>query len=391
MNILWLPHAPLRTGRTRSDHLIERLADRHRVTALSFRVHPRSRAWRYVADLANHRSHFGTPYAELAVCRFPRTASLNGWLLNRAIQRELSRSRYDVLVVAPAPYLTGYLDFAALRGKVPIVCDYLDGGDWTQTPDDTEFERRYVAAADAVMCVSKGLVRQASSLNPRSFYVPNGVELARYRSFRASHSAPECKARLGIDPDAFVVSIIGMTCSARLYFLDAIIDLARGGRNIVLMLVGDSPLLERIRSRAGEWNRVVRIVGAVPYSEVMPYFMATDLGLSAVDEHPYYHFQSPLKILEYGAMGKPVLASPRVDEVAAMQLSHVQFCEADAESLARGIERAIADPAHAPEPDLEGYDWDRLTRRVEEILIEAAQRHAPLPSGSIAEPVERTP
>ncbi|HVM77660.1 MAG TPA: glycosyltransferase family 4 protein [Stellaceae bacterium] len=391
MNILWLPHAPLRTGRTRSDHLIERLAGRHRVTVVSFRTHARAHAWRYLGDLFSHRSRYGATYAELAVCRFPRATSLNGWLLNRAIRRELGRVRQDVLVVAPAPYLTGYLDFAALRGKIPVVCDYLDGGDWTQTPEVTEFERRYIAAADAVMCVSKGLLRQASSLNPRSFYVPNGVELDRYRTFRASHSVRECKTRLGIDPDAFVVSIIGMTCSPRLYFVDAIVELASKGRNVVLLLVGDSPLLEEIRSRAGGASRAVRIAGPIPYAEIMPYFMATDLGLSAVDEHPYYHFQSPLKIFEYGAMGKPVLASPRVEEVAETALSHVQFCEADAESLARHIERAMTAAAPAPEPDLERYDWDRIARTVEEILMDTAQRYASEAPGPAGMPAGRMP
>ena len=391
MNILWLPHAPLRTGRTRSDHLIERLASRHRITVVSFRAHARANAWRYFSDLFSHRSRYGATHSELAVLRFPRTTLLNGWLLNRAVRRELGRVRHDILVVAPAPYLTGYLDIDALRGRIPIVCDYLDGGDWTETPEVTEFERRYVAAADAVMCVSKGLLRQASSLNPRSFYVPNGVELDRYRRFRASHSSRECKARLGIDPDAFVVSIIGMTCSPRLYFVDAILELASKGRNVVLLLVGESPLLKEIKARAGGASHAVRIVGAIPYAEILPYFMATDLGLSAVDEHPYYHFQSPLKIFEYGALGKPVLASPRVEEVVEMALSHVQFCEADADSLARHIDRAMTAATPLPEPDLDRYDWDRIALTVEEILMDTVRRYSAQTPRSAGTAIGRMP
>jgi len=277
-----------------------------------------------------------------------------------------------VLVVAPAPYLTGYLDFTALSGRVAVICDYLDGGDWTLHREDTEFERVYVKSAKAVMCVSRGLLRQALTLNANAHYVPNGVELARYREFRATHSARECKVSLGIDPDSYVVSIIGMTCSARLYFVDAIVALARRGRNIILLLVGDSPLLREIVRRAGDWRHVVRVVGAVPYADILPYFMATDLGLSAVDDHPYYHFQSPLKIFEYGAMGKPVVAAPMVQEVAAADLSYVRFCDADAVSLERTIE-AMMNQREAPiESHLDAYDWDRLAARVETILLEAA-------------------
>jgi glycosyltransferase involved in cell wall biosynthesis len=368
MNILWLPHAPLRVGRARSDHLIERLARRHHVTVLSFRIHPPDRPWRYLADLLGHRSRRGSPYDELALRRFPKLSALNSWLLNRTIRHESSRRQYDVLVAAAVPYLTGYLDFAALSGRMPVVCDYLDGADWARDWRERAFEQLYVRSAAAVLCVSRGLLEQAQSVNPHSYYVPNGVELARYRAFRQSHTTRECKAAFGIDPDAFVVSIIGMTCSPRLYFVDAVTSLARKGKKIVLLLVGESPLLPEIQQRAGELQHTVRVIGGVPYDEVMPYFMASDLGLSAVDDHAYYHFQSPLKIFEYGAMGKPVLAAPATNELVAMNLSHVRFCDAHAESLERHIEHMMAAGDVITEPALEAYDWDHLAGQVEAIL-----------------------
>ncbi|HKX08457.1 MAG TPA: glycosyltransferase family 4 protein [Stellaceae bacterium] len=371
MNILWLPHAPLRVGRARSDHLIERLAQRHHLTVLSFRIHSPDEPWRYVADLVTHRTRRGTPYDELAHWRFPRLTALNGAILNRVVARALDARRYDVLVVAPAPYITGYLDFDALKGRLPIICDYLDGMEWARDTGNSAFEPIYVRSADAVMCVSKGLLRQALTVNLRSFYVPNGVELARYRAFRAAHTTRGCKQALGLDPDAYVVSIIGMTCSPRLYFVDAIVDLVRKGRNVVLLLVGASPLLPEIMRRAGDCARAVRAVGAVPYADVLPYFMATDLGLSAVDDHPYYHLQSPLKIFEYGAMGKPVVAAPFAEEVAETDLAHVRFCDADAPSLARAIEEQMTAGASLPEPMLDDYDWDRLAAKVEWILDSA--------------------
>jgi len=382
MNILWLPHAPLRVGRARSDHLIERLARRHRVTVLSFRIHPPGRPWRYLADLLTGRLRHGPPYDELALRRFPRLIALNSWLLNHTIRHELSRRPYDVLVVAPAPYMTGYLDFAALRGRVPVVCDYLDGADWARDLREAAFEQLYVRSAAAVLCVSRGLLAQAQSVNPCSYYVPNGVELARYRAFRHSHTKRVCKAAAGIDPDAYVVSIIGMTCSPRLYFVDAVTNLARKGKKIVLLLVGDSPLIPEIRRRAGESQHALRIVGGVSYDEVMPYFMASDLGLSAVDDHPYYHFQSPLKIFEYGAMGKPVLAAPAAKEVVEMSLSHVRFCDATAESLERHIEQIMTAGDVLTDPALEAYDWDQLADGVEAILSGVSAKDLTLPGSS---------
>ena len=39
MRILWVPHAPLGVGRSRAEHLMETLAKRHEVYALSFNVY----------------------------------------------------------------------------------------------------------------------------------------------------------------------------------------------------------------------------------------------------------------------------------------------------------------------------------------------------------------
>jgi len=376
MNILWLPHAPLRFGRARSDHLIERLAARHRVSVASFRIHSPHEPWRYLWDLAAHRSRSGADWDEFALLRFPKASALNTWLLNRTIARELRRRPYDVLVVAPAPYLTGFLDFAALEGRLPVVCDYLDGMDWSRDTGQSAFEPLYVKSADAVVSVSRGLMKQAATVNPHCYYIPNGVELARYRAYRTAHTAREAKTALGIDPDAFVVSIIGMTCSSRLYFLDAVLALARKGRKIVLLLVGQSELLPEIQRRARDFPGVVCAVGPVPYAEIMPYFMASDLGLSAVDDHPYYHFQSPLKIFEYGAMGKPVVAAPHAEEVAEMSLSYVRFCAADAPAMEEAIAQAMVGPPEPAEPELEDYDWDRLAARFERALSETVGRFA---------------
>ncbi len=374
MNILWLPHAPLRIGRTRSDHLIERLAQRHHLTVLSFRINPSNRPWRYLTDLWRHQFSRGGVYDELPLWRFPRLTALNGAILNRVIARELTRRRYDVLVVAPAPYITGYLDFGRLKGQLPIVCDYLDGMEWSRDTGQSAFEPLYIKSADAVMCVSKGLLRQALTVNPKSYYVPNGVELARYHAFRATHTARDCKIALGIDPKAYVASIIGMTCSSRLYFVDALASLVRKHHKIVLLLVGDSPLLPEITRRAGDCRQMIYSVGMVPYADVLPYFMASDLGLSPVDDHPYYHFQSPLKIFEYGAMGKPVLAAPPVEEVVQSELSHVCFCEANKEAFENAVEQIMSRNSPVPEPELDRYDWDYLAGEVESILADVSSQ-----------------
>jgi glycosyltransferase involved in cell wall biosynthesis len=397
MRILWVPHAPLGFGRSRAEHLMETLAKRHEVYALSFNVYRGWESLRYVSDLLRYRPRQNPAgYEEVPLTRIPKAEWLNTLFLNRAIIREARRRRCDVVVLSPNPYLIGYVNFARLRRYIPIVCDYVDDGAWSDEDDKAHasgegasrsarrrratarawpgYVRSYVESSDAVICVSRLLTQQARAVNPLSFFIPNGVDLARFRAYRAAHTVRECKLALGIDPDVFVISIIGMTCSSRLYFVDAAIALTRSGRKVVLLLVGPSPLLPEISRRAQGADDIVRIEGTVPYQEIMKYFMATDVGLYAVDDEPYYHRASPLKIFEYAAMGKRVVVAPWLDEVARNLLPNVSFCESDAEALARHISLLADNEPACFESNLSSFDWTVLAAQVEDVLAQIIAR-----------------
>jgi glycosyltransferase involved in cell wall biosynthesis len=397
MRILWIPHAPLGFGRSRAEHLMEILAKRHEVYALSFNVYRGWESLRYLSDLFQYRPRqHPAGYEEIPLTRMPKLEWLNTLLLNRAIIREARRRRCDVVVLSPNPYLIGYVNFARLRRYIPIVCDYVDDGAWSEPGEKGRaggegrgravrrrratarawpgYARCYVESSDAVICVSRLLTQQARAVNAFCFFIPNGVDLARFRAYRAAQTVRECKLALGIDPDVFVISIIGMTCSSRLYFVDAAIALARSGRKVVLLLVGPSPLLPEIMRRAQGAEHVVRIEGMVPYEEIMRYFMATDVGLYAVNDEPYYHRASPLKIFEYAAMGKRVVVAPWLDEVARNLLPNVSFCEPDAESLAKHISFLANNAPACFEPNLSSYDWTVLAAQVEDVLAQVIAR-----------------
>ena len=390
MRILWIPHAPLGFGGVRAEHLMEKVAKRHEVYALSFNVHWGWKSLRYLSDLLQYRLRQNARgYYEIPLKRMPRAEWLNTLFVNRSIMREVRRRCCDVVVLSPNPYLIGYVNFARLRQEIPIVCDYLDGGSWGSQGDN--FERHYVESSDAVICVSRLLCQQARAVNDFCFFIPNGVDLARFRAYRRAHTAGECKRALGIDPDRFVISIIGMTCSSRLYFVDAALALARSGRKILLLLVGPSPLLSDILRRAQGAESIVRIEGMIPHEEIMRYYMATDVGLYAVDDSPkplyeYYHRASPIKIFEYSAMGKRVVVAPWLDEVARYALPNVTFCEPDAESLATHISLLADNKPCFVEADLSPYDWTVLARQVEDVLAEViAKRKRSVAAGAPAQ------
>lgn len=396
MRLLWVPHSPLQTGRSRAEHLVEQLSARHDVSILSFRVHDRLKSWRYLTDLITHRTKTTLGgVREVACWRFPKSPWLNGRVLTRVSRREAVLQNLDAIILSPASYLVGVPDFQLLKKHVVLICDYIDGRDWRTEPRDFNLQAPFIENCDATLCVSNGLTRQAKTLNSESYYIPNGVNISKYASYSTSSTTEACKRKLGIDPSSTVISIIGMTHSRSLYFLDAVERLILRGRNVTLMLVGQSDQRGEIRARSSKFSSAIKFVDSVPYSEILDYFMATDIGLYAVDDNPYFHNASPLKVLEYGAMGKRVVVAPALSEIKESALGFVTFSEANDVALADCVDKLMnkpAEPGFCLPPRL---DWANLANDVEQVILNAKKRKeskknadgpkAPAPKKCIAE------
>jgi glycosyltransferase involved in cell wall biosynthesis len=78
-----------------------------------------------------------------------------------------------------------------------------------------------------------------------------------------------------------------------------------------LMLLGDGPARGEVIDyvRANRLEDIVRIDGPVDYSEVPSYVAACDVGLVPLPDNAWWRYQSPLKLIEYLAMSKPVIVS----------------------------------------------------------------------------------
>jgi len=376
MKVLFVAHHPFGRTRTRTEHLASHLAERMEVHVLTFSV---ERPWRDIGRFqrllaAPLRNSEGVWIHELL--RFPRMRRLNGRLLTDRVRQLVGRHNLDVVVISPNQYMVGSLDIESVG--VPVVCDYLDGFDWSegeQYPQHVALEKEYVKKAAAVVCITDALLRQASTENRSCHYIPNGVDLDHYRDAARTLSAANAKAALGLDPSAAVVSIIGLTCSSTLYFVDAVRQLREQGMNVQLALVGEGPIRLKIQERSrgcGEW---IHDFGRVPYAEIMPYFAATDIGLYPVDDHSYYHFASPLKVFEYAAMGKPVIISPRLRELSRIALANFVFCECSAEALASTIQSVLRDAERSIfDPRISQYSWSVIAGEFSRVLHAVSSR-----------------
>lgn len=389
MRILWVPHCPWHEIEgQREHHLTRGLRDRFEVHVVTWgsrcpeAAARRWGAWRRLGDLTTglavvdgivtHRVPRVPDVYNAVLRRYPTgpIVSMNSALLRRWVRAFVREHRIDVAIHSANYWAWGPPPFDL---GVPTGFDYVD---WY--PD--EIAARVLSQADFVTCVSSVLVKQARRFNPRVHYVPNGVDLERFQAA----DGREIRRRHGLEGRR-VVSLIGLTCSPTLYFVDAVGLVRRHWPDVVLVVVGDGPRLAAIRERASALGVDLVAPGRIPVERVQDWFAASDVGLypgdSALEDQSRQYFDGacPIKVLEYVASGVPVISSP-VRELERLKLPGVRLVPPGAESFARAIQSALTGP-RPPTPGLGAFNWRALVERFAGIL-EAAARRGPIPEGA---------
>jgi glycosyltransferase involved in cell wall biosynthesis len=109
---------------------------------------------------------------------------------------------------------------------------------------------------------------------------------------------------------------------------------------------GDSePALRSLATDLGVEDRV-RFHGRIPIEDVPAAIAAADIGLAPTRRDPFTDFSLSTKIFEYGAMGKPAVASrlPMVERTFPAG-SVVAYDAGDAEALADAVLGLVDDPS----------------------------------------------
>lgn len=265
----------------------------------------------------------------------------------------------DVLVYGIGHKVVGLPPFDI---PIPKVFDYLD---LITYPD---IEQEYIAHSDLVFCTSRVLVDRVQKFGKQAVYVPNGVS----RSQIALGQRDRTRAELGLQ-DKQVVSLIGLTSSPSLFFVDALAIAGKQEPNIVFLAVGGGDLLRPITERCQQLGLPLVTTGWVPNSEVANYFAATDLGLYAGDVNAYFDAACPIKVLEYTAAHRPVVATD-LEELRRMAFPNVRLSPPDAESFASAIIASLREPTEFA--DVSGFEWAALVQTVRESLAKLVQERS---------------
>ena len=176
----------------------------------------------------------------------------------------------------------------------------------------------------------------------------HAAELAAKTGFQNVHIWPSSVDEKNFDPrrhlenreltrdkllvsDKFVLIYHGVVSNERGLdeLLQAIGLIREQAPEVVLLILGTGYSAERLRSVAIANGLVGKVIfhGRVPYEEVPLFLAAADAGVIPLPVQPQWSTQTPIKLLEYLAMEKPViLTETESHRWIVGKESHVFFC-----------------------------------------------------------------
>ena len=231
---------------------------------------------------------------------------------------------------------------------------------------------RSFAAAGAVLAVSKPLgswLETRTCAAGRVHVVPNGVDVSRFGS--------DVRASL---PAAGTITI-GFLGSLRPWhgveqLVEAFLRLRHAGHPVRLLIVGDGPMRAQIEHECASESDSVVLTGAVDPVEVPGFLASMDIAVAPYPAMDSFYF-SPLKLYEYMAGGKAIVASAvgQVGEVIEDGRTGLLYEPDDGDALCAALARLIEDfwlrstlAENAKLCAQQEHGWDRV---VESILAHA--------------------
>jgi glycosyltransferase involved in cell wall biosynthesis len=224
-----------------------------------------------------------------------------------------------------------------------------------------EIERRVWTGTDAFLAVSEELTqlaRRAGVAAERLHVLPNGIDPQQF--LVEARAAARWRQRLALG-DGPVIGFVGSLKSwhGTDVLLRAFAAVATRHPQSRLLYVGDGPMreaLEQLAASLGVSDRVC-FAGAVDHAQVPELLAAMQVAVAPYLASDEFYF-SPIKVYEYLAAQRPVIASDIGQISSLIEAGHVLPCEAgDVASLQQALDSVLEDPATAGATAQRGHEW----------------------------------
>jgi len=234
---------------------------------------------------------------------------------NKEIKQQIKEFKPDVIIAFGI--LNAYLGMGqAKKHNIPFVY-YLIDHLHTLLPGKLSrkiakpFEKMTIKGADKIFVINKGLkdyaVEMGGSANKISV-ITAGVDLEK---FNPRVDGSSIKEKYGIKKDDILLFFMGW-----IYDFSGMKEVAESlsttdNENIKLMIVGEGDLYEPLLRMRSEKNLDGKLIltGKIPFEDIPEHIAAADICLLPAYKNEIMMNIVPIKVYEYMAMGKPVIAT----------------------------------------------------------------------------------
>jgi glycosyltransferase involved in cell wall biosynthesis len=362
-------------NRTSSHHIAERLSERTRVLyvdspglrAPKANLRDLRKLCRKLLSVARRPQSVGERLWQMSVPQIPFrrlpfvrrvNIALGKFLVKRALKR-LGFARTVSWFAVPHP---GFLANAFDEAAVVYYC--ID--DYAALPDVdsravAEMDAHLTSRADQVFVASRLMLQAKQRLRPSTVLAPHGVDVALFRTASDPRLPIATGARNLRRP---VVGFYGLI--EEWIDLDLIADLAERRPRWTFLMIG------RLAVDPGRLKALPNVVfaGPQPYRSLPNWLKAFDVAIIPYRLTRQVVNSAPLKLREYLASGKPIVAvpAPEIERFAGLvriargpeefirEIEAALFSDSDADAIARRIEATS------------GMTWDARISEIVEIV-----------------------
>lgn len=240
-------------------------------------------------------------------------------------------------------------------------------------------EKSYYSKASRIITVTEGIkqeiIKKYRIPEEKIEVIGNGVNTD---IFRPLNKRSNLKTKYGLDKNN-VVAFAGILVEWQglKYLIEAAPAILKEETETIFLIIGDGPLKNDLIQKVKDLNIDKKFIftGFVSYDEVPLYINASDVCV--VPKIPLKSGYSPLKLYEYMACGKAVIASDvRGFEILNQVKAGVLVEPQNSQKLSEAILQVLKDGALKNEMGKRGrnevlmhYSWGNVAQKTEELFI----------------------
>lgn len=251
-----------------------------------------------------------------------------------------------------------------------------------------QLEQKVLTESDQVIVVSDALRQfaQALGVDPqRILTLPNGVDPEKFSPDVADGQSVRQHYKLdGKDVIGFIGTLKPWHGVDSL--VKAVALLKEQRPDVHVLIVGDGPQRPALEQQVhqADLNSQVTFTGTVPYAQMPDHIAALDIAVAPYVEHADFYF-SPIKLFEYMALEKPVVAAGlgQVRDIIRQDETGILYEPGNVAELGSALGRLLDDPSRgqqmgerARQQVVRQHTWTKNAERV----ISVAERLIDRPS-----------